>query len=1188
MEINLRGIDFKADLYDIYEAVEAVLHGPKKPNFEVVPGVSFAGRIHDGTAILRVPVRLGKQLLRWFWDAPNRNVISLNHRSLRLFDAHSKVPLEVKQKLEKVPYINPRKEKLRKEIEDEARQFGVWYTHPDTPPNQGRTFSVEHECEFLSQSAAYINLVYERSLICIDIGQRETEETNNLILVKFSSIHKLGIGFDASKQPFIIFDLYTPPSFEQESYNNRMPEGIQRNGRHKTRDRISALDNSHARIAEYAHHLRVILANHKDLLKFEEICQVVQCQPLPTRVHRVDAYAMRFFRQEFVDTISCWIRGMDWRVAFQIEAYLRCGLPTTFDLLVNLQEPIEGVIRDYGSEASELLRRFSVALQKRNSDETPSACLARVRAENRKIESLRPPKGTFGAITRDPTLAERFVRVEFRDEDHLPYRWDGNVDGTWILQQRVGKILRDGFELSGRRFEFLAYSASSLREHTVWFVAPFHDPVEGIVNAESIRASLGDFSELVRTPSKYAARIAQAFTATDPSVIISRDQWEEQEDLGPHTDGVGTISPDLADMIWDERCRTSGNLKESRVKPSAYQFRFLGYKGVVVVDSRLKGIRMRLRKSQRKFLVHNVTEAGFEIARSFDYPNPVHLNKFAALVISSTHARINLWLDHRRPIVMALEDRGVKKSVFIDLQNAAKAHIYLASDSLKIFAGLLKSHGLGSKFNLTFILEQLIKHGLEFKGHPDNEAIRSAFLGRLVRNSINHSLRDLKFKARIPVPQSYQLVGVADEGQAYINEGVDPSKVFTLKEGFIYVCVQEAADKEPEYFKGTCLISRSPVIHPGDGTYSSSIQRVYAVGKPPDDKICFFRGLKNVVVLPAVAEYPPGEVWTLNNGRGDATVQDICDFFVEYIHSDVMGLLADRHITIADQSKDGVFDKRCMKLVPLCSKAVDYAKNGMPVDLRNNLPRTLIKFKPDWHRPEVTGARDLDYYVSDRALGFLFREIDLHDPNEPLEGFPVASPGTIVAPLEDPISRILAPLVHSILGHGMLMTVTAEAEKGELAAKAEGLHARYVQEIRYTCMTHTLVEAPDVCLTEEEVVLGTILANCTRPRWRLNRMHRLKLHSEMLVRDIRADIISPEEGCDTLPQQMGKSWLCKGLRSAWDTWVWTRHNQGKEFIESFSLIALEVILDCLQRLAGWRKGGNKPMAGPIGTDPTIK
>ena len=33
---------------------------------------------------------------------------------------------------------------------------------------------------------------------------------------------------------------------------------------------------------------------------------------------------------------------------------------------------------------------------------------------------------------------------------------------------------------------------------------------------------------------------------------------------------------------------------------------------------------------------------------------------------------------------------------------------------------------------------------------------------------------------------------------------------------------------------------------------SLTVQRVYAVGEPPEDKICFFRGLKNVVVFPAV------------------------------------------------------------------------------------------------------------------------------------------------------------------------------------------------------------------------------------------------------------------------------------------------------------------------------------------------
>ena len=135
---------------------------------------------------------------------------------------------------------------------------------------------------------------------------------------------------------------------------------------------------------------------------------------------------------------------------------------------------------------------------------------------------------------------------------------------------------------------------------------------------------------------------------------------------------------------------------------------------------------------------------------------------------------------------MALEDLGVRKQSFVDLQEEAKAHIYLAGDSLKIFVSLLRSQSLGSQFHLAFILEQLIKLGLDFRDQLDKDAIGSAFLGRLVRDSMNHSLREMKFKARIPVPRSYQLVGVADEGRAYINEGAPPDEVFTLGEKQIY------------------------------------------------------------------------------------------------------------------------------------------------------------------------------------------------------------------------------------------------------------------------------------------------------------------------------------------------------------------------------------------------------------------
>jgi RNA-dependent RNA polymerase len=85
----------------------------------------------------------------------------------------------------------------------------------------------------------------------------------------------------------------------------------------------------------------------------------------------------------------------------------------------------------------------------------------------------------------------------------------------------------------------------------VWFVKSFRNTYPEYhrfnittINAAEIRKTLGDFSGVAHQPAKYAARMAQAFTATDPSVKIRRDEWEEAPDLGEkpyeHTDGTHT------------------------------------------------------------------------------------------------------------------------------------------------------------------------------------------------------------------------------------------------------------------------------------------------------------------------------------------------------------------------------------------------------------------------------------------------------------------------------------------------------------------------------------------------------------------------------------------------------------------------------------------------------------------------
>ena len=248
-----------------------------------------------------------------------------------------------------------------------------------------------------------------------------------------------------------------------------------------------------------------------------------------------------------------------------------------------------------------------------------------------------------------------------------------------------------------------------------------------------------------------------------------------------------------------------------------------------------------------------------------------------------------------------------------------------------------------------------------------------------------------------------------------------------------------------------------------------------------------------------------------------------------------------------------------MKLATLCSQAVDYAKNGNPVEIHNNLPKPLIRFKPDWHKAEVTGARDLDYYVSDRALGYLFRNIELLDPEEPVEGLPTEPP-KVDSPLKDPISHVLAPLVQRVLISGP-NSDGAEPDSESETESVEQLYETYVKEMRYICVTHTLIDAPDVRLKEEEVVLGTILANCAQPRWRSDRTYRMKLCVESLVDDIRGQIFQMEK---TPTEEQYRS----GLSRAWAMWAWAQHHRDKEFIESFSLITLGLIINNLKRPDG--------------------
>jgi hypothetical protein len=125
----------------------------------------------------------------------------------------------------------------------------------------------------------------------------------------------------------------------------------------------------------------------------------------------------------------------------------------------------------------------------------------------------------------------------------------------------------------------------------------------------------------------------------------------------------------------------------------------------------------------------------------------------------------------------------------------------------------------------------------------------------------------------------------------------------------------------------------------------------------------------------------------------------------------------------------------------------------------------------------------------------MFRNIEPSIQRGPSKDYP-QPPSEAKSRLEDPISDILAPLVQCALNSDTEMDGAEPDLEGE-NGHAE-LHKHYICEMWYICITHTLVDAPDVHLKEEEVVLGTILANCAWSRWRSDRTYRMKLHVEDL------------------------------------------------------------------------------------------
>ncbi|KAG8895265.1 hypothetical protein FRB99_000672 [Tulasnella sp. 403] len=992
-------------------------------------------------------------------------------------------------------------------------------------------------------------------------------------------------------QPYIILELLNPPSFEMR-LQHAPSTGDARADREKSWQRISHLDAAHERVVPFTSRaLRLVLT--RDETHLENFIQMSKWSLLPRlrqSRHSHISSGLELFSRHRLDRIDAMVKKLPWIVGFQCEALLRNCLLVPTELLA-LEDEISRLNRIDTKFAAEVLKLYiKLVPHISQRGESFDECLDRAERDTRKrgldIELLPPRLDTFqcrhvrvtptsfqldgpyleqsNRVIRffGPEYNEYFLRVMFSDEGGSRFRIEFEVDNHEFVRERVGGILKKGLTVAGRRFSFLAYSSSGLRQHSVWFVTPFKHPKwKGFVTADAIRKSLGNFSEeLLKWPARYGARISQAFSATYPSVEVEPDEIEEIPDIETDeifndgdgnakpkcfTDGVGTISPQLADEIWEKLCEI--RLK-GRIAPRAYQIRLGGCKGVVSVDHRLQGRRICIRPSMKKFNAPN--SRGIEISEAFDTPIPFHLN---------------------RPLIMLLDNLGVTTAPFLKYLDIALETIHKMLNTPNRSAALMQEHGLGKSYKIPLFLTRLERYGLTALHEHD------PFIRKLLIYAKYHVKRELRYHARIPVPDCWTLVGVAD-----VHNVLQPGEVFgqliivrvhqavQIHEAFSLACIRRVGE-EPIWLEGRVSVSRSPTVHPGD------VQCVNAIGKPEPGSPYDIEDLANCLVFSVKGSRPlstclgggdlDGDKYDIitvpelqpeNNQRAAAytapptykldrkcTMDDIADFVVDFMNNDCVGLIATNHLRLADERPEGVRDAACMKLADLHSVAIDFLKNGEGIRDLDNLPKPTRK--PDWACSESEDPDDGYHYPSLRVLGYLFRHVELG--SNPVEEPPLLNNDFRQ---DDEVWKALSSRV---------LPLIKPFQKQVDETEFEELFYRYIYDLKYQCVAHNLQQSPSGRLTEEEVTLGSILGRTTSPtesRKRSNLMERLEQQATENVRNVEAGILGDPDS--PLELKLARAWIA--YKMAYGMWR-DEHMMGSR---SFAFLALNIILDILEQI----------------------
>jgi RNA-dependent RNA polymerase len=1054
----------------------------------------------------------------------------------------------------------------------------------------------------------------------INLWGMEFDPPENHILIKYAQIAYIAVNEYSAADPAIVFSFHTPPSFRGIG-TNPLTDRVAPSWRLSELPLKDVQGRDHAEVAPFTSlSLRLICKSPDGPSIFRRLASEKGQLHIPIENSHYPVEHRMLFSRSALRTYREWLHSLDFNIAYQLDILLRgyCADPTE---LLALRPEIEIlmdrarekgnrsenfiilVFQDFAQkaldlywnpgEATEELSLKACFMQCLNTYDNPASqslywrrmddglfhCL-HVHIMPSSISITGPVSERTNRVVRSykPENRHYFIRVSFPDDSRLRLRYDRNINGQAYISNRVAPFLIEGLRtrsehrprlqlsVGGRPFYFLAYSQSSLKEHSVWFMTPFEEDGK-TVNVQTIIKSLGSFSELtfdkrlMHCPARYAARISQAFTSTEPTTteVETVEQIEDIESTDAqgnkwvHTDGVGTMSPSFAKKIYAEMNPRKTFLADY---PRALQIRYLGAKGILSVDYRLTGNTIALRPSMVKFI--GAPSKTIEIAKVFDKPTQFYLN---------------------RPLIMLLEGLGVPYETFKYYQDLAVAEVDLAMQSLQSASYFFQVQGLGMSFRLPKILGSLAKMGYT--------EVEDEFFTRLLELGTRHVLREIKHRAHIPVPGAYNLVGIAD-----VHQELQPNEVF--------VCIMQKDSRKLEYLSGPCLISRSPTIHPGD------IQIVHAIGRPQKGSCFHKEPLPNTIVFSTTGkrsipsclgggdldgdEYdiiPMGALPKFHIPESNiqkpslykpavrreldrrCTLLDVAEFVMQYILSDNIGQVALTWRILADSSPRGIFDPDCLRLADLHSQAVDYPKTGNPVNFGHIPRRNKYNSRlPDWYAPESMEVIDESkFYRSQTAIGKLFRDIEFYSMGTESDGVNPSYEDQEDIPLDELVMLMSSfstsgsefdELCQSIEHYASKFM--DENQEQDNMSEVNEMFLQYCADLQSICSNHTLARSKSYLLSEEEAMVGTILSNVTvSSPARNDHIRKLREETDVLVKGIYDTLY----GTEYTPKQYIIRAFCSFRLAA----VYAQRENPTFGAKSFWWITLGNVFDAVNEIA---------------------